>query len=115
MARPPKLEGRIPTVRADWQWSGSWWVEIDALLTGAWRLPKQDRLALLMVNVSEKPVTATLALNGKTYGLPGENLRVTRWTPDGPGDSFVTPSVFRRDLNFPPREAWAWELTPEKD
>ena len=39
MARPPKLSGNIPTVRADWQWYGSTWVTTDAVLTGAWHLP----------------------------------------------------------------------------
>ena len=56
MARPPRLLGPIPTVRADWQWSGEWWVTTDAVLTGAWDLPKDKRMVLLFVNVSDETV-----------------------------------------------------------
>src|SRR3972149_4841086 len=43
MARPPQLLGDIPTVRADWRWSNEWWVGTDAVMTGAWRLPGENR------------------------------------------------------------------------
>ena len=49
MARPPRLLGTIPRVTADWQWSGYWPVTTDALLAGAWRLPKEKKLVLLLV------------------------------------------------------------------
>ncbi len=42
MLRPPALTGDIPRVRADWQWSGQWWVETDAVLTGAWLLAQNN-------------------------------------------------------------------------
>ena len=37
-----KLVGEIPTVTADWQWSGEWPVTTDAVMTGAWRLPTRE-------------------------------------------------------------------------
>ena len=58
MARPPRLGGSVPTVTADWQWSGVWPVTTDAVLTGAWELPAERRLAMIFVNVSDKPVEA---------------------------------------------------------
>lgn len=54
MARPPRLQGGLPKVKADWQWSGEWWVTTDAVLTGAWRLPKDGRFLVLLVNVSDQ-------------------------------------------------------------
>lgn len=33
-ARPPKLLGEIPTIKAAWQWSGEWRVTTDAVLNG---------------------------------------------------------------------------------
>jgi len=29
MARPPQLGSEIPKVRADWQWTGEWWVSTN--------------------------------------------------------------------------------------
>jgi hypothetical protein len=59
MARPPKLRGAVPKVKADWQWSGEWWVTTDAVLAGAWRLPQTKRLLVLFVNVSDETVRFT--------------------------------------------------------
>ena len=112
MERPPRLEGQIPRVTADWQWSGEWPVTTDAVLTGAWRLPAENRLLLLFVNVSDRPVTAKVEIDAKLYGLPGERVRVVKWTESGEGEKSDAPAAFNRDPTFPPRAAWAWELTP---
>ncbi len=110
MARPPKLIGAIPKVRSDWQWAGEWWVETDAVLTGAWRLQRDGKLALLFVNVSDEPVKAILPFNGKDYGLKGKRLRVTTLARQGRGETVTAPMSFRRQLTFPPRTAFAWEM-----
>ena len=54
MARPPQPTAPPPQVTADWQWSGEWPVTTDALLTGAWTLPRENRLVLLLVNVRRR-------------------------------------------------------------
>lgn len=110
MARPPKLIGNIPKVRADWQWAGEWWVETDAVLTGAWKLPQENKLVLLFVNVSDQPVTATVAFNGHGYGLRQPQIAVTSVTADGKGSPQMHPSIFRRLLTLPPKTALAWEI-----
>ena len=84
MARPPRLLGTIPRVTADWQWSGSWPVTTDALLAGAWRLPREKKLVLLLVNVSDEPVQATLDFDATRYDLPAGPLALTRIGQDGP-------------------------------
>jgi hypothetical protein len=111
MARPPKLQGEIPQVRADWEWTPNWWVQNDAVLAGAWRLPAENRAVVLLTNTSDKPVTAKLAVDAASCGVPGAEVRVTRLTAEGPGETFTTPSVFERELTFAPSAAWAWELT----
>ncbi|MFN4180914.1 MAG: DUF6259 domain-containing protein, partial [Armatimonadota bacterium] len=110
MARPPKLIGNIPKVRADWQWAGEWWVETDAVLTGAWKLPQENKLVLLFVNVSEQPVTATLAFDGKSYGLKGEKLQVTEVTEHGRRATENLPLTFRKTIRFPAKTAFALEV-----
>ena len=114
MSRPPKLLGDIPKVRADWQWAGEWWVETDAVLTGAWRLPQEGKLVLLFVNVSDQPVTFTLAFDGRTYGLTGRKIALTTLTERGKGETEVCDLSFRRDLTLPPKTALAWEITTVK-
>ena len=110
MARPPKLQGNIPTVRADWQWNG--WVTTDALMTGAWTLPGEHRCIILFTNVSDQPVTAKISFDAAAYGLSSRQVKVTTVTLAGPGESFQSPSAVDRELTFPPRSAMAWELTP---
>ena len=112
MARPPALVGEIPTVRADWQWSGEWWVNTDAVLAGAWRLARENKLVLLFVNVSEAPVTVGLEFDADDYGLAGDKLRVTTVRPEGSGESFTVEKIFSKRITVAAGDAWAWELTP---
>jgi hypothetical protein len=112
MARPPKLQGSIPKVRADWQWDNPGWVTTDALLAGAWTLPNERRCVVLLANVGDQPVTATVQLDAAAYGLPGKQVRVTTITRSGRGESFQSPPAVRREVTVPARSALAWELTP---
>jgi hypothetical protein len=111
MARPPRLADPLVKVKADWQWSGEWWVTTDAVLTGAWRIPAEKRLVLLFANVSDEPVTTTLRFDPATYGLRPGKIRLeqieagqTRATPE----SLSCP--FERPITFPARSAQALEL-----
>ena len=113
MARPPKLVGEIPKLTADWQWSGEWPVTTDAVMTGAWALSNENRLVLLFVNVGEEPVSAELDFDAGLYGLRAEKLRVVNLTAENEEESFTTPPSLRRELTFPPRTAWAWDVRAE--
>ncbi|MHB8522337.1 MAG: DUF6259 domain-containing protein [Limisphaerales bacterium] len=112
MARPPKLLGPIPTVSADWQWSGVWPVTTDAVLTGAWQIPKEKRLVLLFVNVSDATVAATLPFNANTYAIRARKLnsRVVSLA-DKSSEPRTLPVSFQQPIKFPPRQAQAWELS----
>jgi hypothetical protein len=111
MARPPKLTGSLPTVRADWQWSGEWPVTTDAVLTGAWRIPTEKRLLLLFVNVSDKPVASSVILDPVKYGMRAQRVHRTTWLQ---GQSHAEDSAWlagsERSLILQPRQATAWEL-----
>ncbi|MGA2661248.1 MAG: DUF6259 domain-containing protein [Verrucomicrobiota bacterium] len=108
MTRPPALLGDVPKVKADWQWSGEWWVTTDAVLTGAWRLPAEGRLLLLFVNGSDAPVTASVRPAAE-WGLPagpvscemtfGASMPVT-----------TAAGVPEKPATFAPRQAQVWEL-----
>jgi hypothetical protein len=113
MARPPRLVGEIPRVTADWQWSGQWPVTTDAVMAGAWAIPKENRLVLVFVNVGDEPVSAKLDLDAAAYGLGGEKLRVVKVTAEGEQESFSTAPALQRDLTFPARATWAWEMKAE--
>jgi len=111
MARPPKLIGEIPTVRADWQWNGEWWVTTDAVLTGAWRIPQEKKLVFMFVNVSDAPVTSTVHFDGKTYDVSAPALHVdVEKDREGVVEAFETPNPFDRPVTFAPRTAIAWEF-----
>jgi len=109
MARPPRLTGAVPKVKADWQWSGEWWVTTDAVLTGAWSIPRERRRVFLFVNVSDQ--TVKTAWDPCGYGLD-EGRWQRRISRDGqPADDprpFVPAPVMEVDL--PPQSTQTWEL-----
>ena len=73
MARPLQLPHDLPKVKADWGWGGgNWWVTTPTLLTGAWRLPREDRVLLVFVNVGDQPVRTEVAIDA------GENPAILR-------------------------------------
>ncbi len=111
MARPPRLVGNVPTVRADWQWGGVDWVTTDAVLTGAWHEPRAKKLMLVFVNVSDAPVTARVVYDLGPYGFSDKEVRVRKIGPAGPAETSRLAPRFARETTFPPRTAWAWEAT----
>ena len=111
MARPPKLLGPIPTVRADWQWSGEWWVTTDAVLTGAWQLPRERRMVLLFVNVGDQSVPTQVHFDAAANGIHAGVLRAQRRHANGSKADWQNwPASFDRAMDLQPRQAEAWEL-----
>jgi hypothetical protein len=111
MARPPKVTGTIPKLRADWQWGGESWVTTDALLAGAWHLPLETRVVLILANVSTEPVNAEVEFDAQPYGLEAPTLKVDTHLPEGSGDSFTSPAKLQRREVFPARTVFAWEMS----
>lgn len=110
MARPPTLRGEIPTVTADWRWSGTWPVTTDALLAGAWR-SEGGKLAVIFANVIEQPVKARWEFDGTQYGFDAAaRLKLTRRTEGGLGEPESVGARFSRDLEVPGRTVWAFEV-----
>ncbi len=114
MARPPKVDGAIPSVKADWGWGGgNWWVTTNSLLTSTWLLPRENRLAVILVNVSDQPITATVALDAKEYGIEAKHLRGQVLTWHGASESFPSDAAVCREVVLQPHEAQAWEFKPD--
>lgn len=112
MARPPQLEGNIPTVRADWQWDRDWWVSALAVYTGAWQLSAEGRMVLFFVNVADERVTATMRFYPSVYGIRAKQVRlVEKRGESDTGKVQVVSSRFERRLELAPREAVLWEIT----
>lgn len=118
MCRPPKLVPEVPPVEADWkcgcteEWQ-TWYVTTDAVLTGAWKLPQDDRLALIFVNVSDDPVSTGISFDATDYGIECTQLHVTHIRPEGPGKTHTRPAFFHEVLSFPARIALAWDMVWE--
>jgi len=113
MGRPPRLAEGVPQVKADWQWSGEWWVTTDAVLTGVWRIPAEDRALVLFVNVSDQPVQAAWRCDPAAYGLDDRSWR-RRISRDGgaaaAGGRYS--GALAEQIEFPPQSVQAWELEP---
>ena len=115
MARPPKLIGEIPKVTADWQWSGEWPITTPALMTGSWRLQRENKVILLFVNVSDQTLTTNVQFDAAEYNLPGKTLTVTKIKPDGPEAHFTIKTTDQPQIECAPRTVFAWEITPAPD
>ncbi len=111
LLRPPKLLGEVPTVEADWQWQGKRIVRTDAVLTGARSLPQQRRAALIFVNVSDKLVIATLERDRQRYPWLTDASVLRVLGPAGSRADSEQKVQLSRPLSFPPRSAWAIELS----
>ncbi len=110
MARPPRVLGTIPKLRADWQWGGTMWVTTDAVFRGCWAIPREERLLVMAVNAAEEPVSVRIEVDAERWGLPDRPLivrRVDAETGEGPRQS---PPNWGTDVVLPPASVYAWEL-----
>lgn len=112
MGRPPRLDGGMPTVKADWQWSGEWPVTTDAVLTGTWHVPAEKRWLLLFANVSDQAVKASLRYAPPIGGSsPLEMRRAISRDGEKPGETVPTAIPLQEEIEFPAQSVQAWELT----
>ncbi len=111
MARPPVLEGDIPTVTADWQWWGKRLVTTPAILSGAWRA-KDGRLALIFVNVSDQAQEAQLEFDADKYGLADSAalLVTSRTETAAAAEPDQEKRRFRRLIRLKPHDALALKI-----
>ena len=113
MARPPKLEGNIPDVTADWAWSGKWPITDTALQRGAWK-SRDGRLALIFVNVTDQPLAATLRFDAKDYGFgTATKLLITPRDEQGAKQPFERPPRLEMPVELAPFAAVAYEIRPQ--
>ncbi len=116
MARPPRLVGEVPRVTADWQWAGVWPVTTDAVMAGAWHLADEERLVLLFVNVGDEAVETRVEFDAAEYGF-AESILLREIALDAgeagnvSDEATASPARLSRQTTFPPRRAFAWELT----
>jgi hypothetical protein len=110
MARPPRFSAAMPTLKADWHGPEPSPVTTDAVLSGAWRLPGENRLVLLFVNVSERSIVAHLDYDARPYGFPEAGVRAAVITSQGTEAAAGATGLIRREASFPPQTAWALEL-----
>jgi hypothetical protein len=115
MLRPPKLTTPVATVTADWQWHGTWPITTDAVMTGAWQLPQENKVVLLFANVSDSPFVSHLALDSKDYALSAKSWTVTTTAPDGTTSVRKMDATDQAEVELPARTIFAWEIAPAKD
>ncbi len=115
MARPPRLAGQIPTVTADWQWHGEWPITTSAVMTGAWQLPKENKVVLLFANVSDNPLAFPLEFDPRDYHLPDKSITMTPIAPDDTQGLSAILTMEQRRVELAARSIVAWELISAKD
>jgi len=110
MTRPPILLDEIPTVTADWQWSGEWPITTQAVMTGAWYLPRQKKLVIIFANVSDRELSTRLKCPFEECNLTQDSLQVLTRTPQGPGEKFGLSGTKPPKITLFPRSVLAWEI-----
>ncbi len=110
MVRPPALSGPMPTLTADWQWSGVWPVTLPAVQTGAWRA-RDGRVVVILANFSPQPVTVTAKLDLADYGyVAGAAPRVTARRTDGDSPAGTWANGVTPPITVPAEQVLAFEL-----
>lgn len=110
MLRPPVLDGTMPRVRADWQWHGEHWVHTDALLSGAWTIPKENKTALIFANVSDEALAMKLVIRrSQDKGDTALNRTVLQDKNTPPLKDTITPG-HSLELTLEPQTVCAWEF-----
>ena len=118
MARPPRLTGTVSKVKADWQWSGEWMVTTDAVLTGAWRLPGEKRLLVLLANVSGATEKAVVHVDLAECGFAGKGKlkRVAILDCGMPQEDTIGAGTLDAGaaVELAPESVLAWEISPSR-
>ncbi len=110
MVRPPRVSGNIPQLRADWQWQGSMWVTTNAVLTGAWAIPRERKAIAFVVNAAEEELSVRVTADTRQWGLNTSQVRVTPVLPEGRQQTAEGPCMWSVDITLPPCSAQAWEF-----
>ena len=115
LARPPNVKDDGATVTADWKWSGKRIVTTPAVLSGAWQAA-DGAVALLFINVDEKPHAVDLHFDGAAYGFSG-NLLVSDRTggenrDSPPPKAKPAQAKWDRHIALEPTSALAIEVRP---
>ncbi|MBN1422307.1 MAG: hypothetical protein JXP34_26265 [Planctomycetes bacterium] len=106
MLRPPRIDGDVPEVTADWRWSGEWPVTRRAVRTGAWKA-RDGRIAIIAANVTGDRFGVTLRFDPAEYGLPGGRVVLARIGEDGVGEGREEDLGGGLPLRLGPYEVWA--------
>ena len=76
--------------------------------------PASGKLAVIFVNVTDKPVKSQWVFDWAQYGFAkAKKLRLALRTEGNIGAPEAVAAKFTRTLEVPARTAWALELTPE--
>jgi len=116
MARPPRVKTDGATLTADWKWHGKRIVTTAAVLSGAWQAA-DGGLALVFVNVDEKPHVFDLDFDGAAYGFSG-NLLAREHTGlenrDAPPGAKPLTLKWQRRITLAPTAALTIEVSQSK-
>ena len=121
MLRSPNWEGEMPTVTADWFWSGKPNTHTDAAVqTSLWRIDdrsdsgKPESAALIFSNVSDKPIRCRVRFDRAEAGFAETPFTLRRIDADGVSEETLPPETLDGEILFPPQKTWAFELVPVK-
>jgi hypothetical protein len=92
-----------------------WPVTTDAVMTGAWRIPRENKVVLLFANVSDNPLASRLDLDPRDYGLRDKTSTVTVMAPDGTRSTHTNQAIDQLELKLAARSVLAWEIAPARD
>ncbi|NLG49278.1 MAG: hypothetical protein GX552_04110 [Chloroflexi bacterium] len=113
MARPPRLRGDNPRVRANWNWFQSEdnpWVTTESLMSSAWQMRGEPRLVLLFANVSDDSLHCELLWDGAAYGIPAPEVQATRMQTGEPDETYTLRNSAPLPMTFAPRQVMALEV-----
>lgn len=117
MQRPPRLDGPMPKVTADWgpsstpDWSNKGEVTTDAVLTGAWKKRGADKCVLIFTNVSKAAVDSSFTLDPTQYGIKTKNYSLSQWSSfQSKAQVSAEVGTKKHTISIPARSTLIWEI-----
>jgi hypothetical protein len=111
MGRPPKVEGEIPRLTADWKWGGKSIVTMPAVLSAQWILGQKRQVLIVVVNASTESIPVRLAADLGEAFPDARTALVTGTWPEGNVSAQVEKAAFRAETTVAGLTARAWEIS----
>ena len=108
LCRAPFLEGDNPLIKVKWPFVNKLYdISNPAVLTGAWRIPDENKVILMFVNYCNESIRLNIKYALKDWAINSHNYKIYRYSSD---DSVILQKSLPKEILFLPNEVFIMEI-----